>query len=295
MDGGRYDAPAFRNTHLTLPALDEDTVQQPESLYSRSALQINATIKCVSAAHSLLDCFTEVPTETLQKSPNVVFARAIYALLILLKADYAVGTDAEGLGVVLDSESLKVDYYLNIVIDRTTQAVGSQKCRIPSHWLFIFKSKVKTWHDEHQQWRQKGRHRKRASGPPSGPPSGTGTGPGSSMNDPQSTMMDPHDAATSTQTMPSSSSAPGTGQLPNFELNNTYPNWQANNASMPSGTEHAFQPDQIGIPEEPSDFTAAFQNGDLYFWNNVNDNFGGWIPQGGMYNDMQFGGMNNGF
>lgn len=90
-----YDAPDYRNRYLTLPALDDDCVQ-PETLLSRSALQINATVMCISEAHSLLDLFLQVPIERLQMANNTYYVRAIYALVALLRADYAVGTDAEG-------------------------------------------------------------------------------------------------------------------------------------------------------------------------------------------------------
>ena len=104
MDGGRYDVTEFRNRHLTLPALDDDSVQ-PESLLSRSPLQINATTKCIIEAHAILECFAGISKDTLQKAPNLIFVRAIYALVVLMKADYAVGTDPE-MGEILDSQSL---------------------------------------------------------------------------------------------------------------------------------------------------------------------------------------------
>jgi hypothetical protein len=76
MNGGRYDVTEFRNLHLTLPALDDDSVQ-PESLLSRSALQINATTICIGAAQATLDCFIEVPIEFVQKAPNILFVHAV--------------------------------------------------------------------------------------------------------------------------------------------------------------------------------------------------------------------------
>ncbi|KAF2185739.1 hypothetical protein K469DRAFT_726537 [Zopfia rhizophila CBS 207.26] len=294
MDGGRYDAPDFRNRHLTLPALDDDCIQ-PESLLSRSALQINATIKCISSAHSLLDCFMQLSTERLQKAPNVIFVRAIYALVALLKADYAVGTDAEGIGEVLDSQSLKVDYYLDTIIRKATEAIGPQKCRVPSHWLFVLNHKIKAWHDEHQAWRKEGRNLKRNSPqdrrdhngshiPPDSPSTASGE-----MNPQPTTAAQPlpPPSSTSTDQVPS--------QIPNFGMSNAYPNWPTNSAPLRS-TEPTpgFHADQSGLPTDMSDFLAAFQNGDLYLWNDVNDSFGGWIPQGGsIYSDMQFGSLNN--
>ncbi|KAF2470167.1 uncharacterized protein BDR25DRAFT_226806 [Lindgomyces ingoldianus] len=285
MDGGRYDAPEFKNRHLTLPALDDDCIQ-PETLLSRSALQINATIKCISHAHALLDCFLQVSVENLQKSPNLLFVRAIYALVTLLKADYAVGTDAEGMGEVLDSRSLKIDYYMDTVLRKATEAIGPQKCRVPSHWLFVLNHKLKTWHDEHQAWRKEGRHLKRNpprehKDPneipmPENPPPPFGE---MKSQEPASTQPMPTPAA-------STPGNPSPGQIPTFGMPNAYSTWPANGISITST-------DSTQFPADLTDFSTAFQHGDLYLWNDVNDNFGGWIPQGGsIYSEMQFGGMN---
>ena len=45
------------------------------------------------------------------------------------------------------------------------------------------------------------------------------------------------------------------------------------------------------MPEQQQAFAPDmgdfFQNGDLYLWNDVDQNFGGWIPQGGsMYTEF---------
>jgi hypothetical protein len=82
MDGGKYDAPDFNNRHLTLPALDDGCVQ-PETLLSRSSLQINGTLRVISAAHAACDAFLQFTTSMLQAVPNVVFVRPVYALVVL--------------------------------------------------------------------------------------------------------------------------------------------------------------------------------------------------------------------
>jgi hypothetical protein len=268
MDGGRYDVTEFRNRHLTLPALDDDCVQ-PESLLSRSALQINATTKCIGAAHAILDCFIEIPISRLQKAPNVLFVRAIYALVALMKADYAVGTDAE-MGELLESQSLKVDFYLNTVLEKTSEAKGPQTCRIPTHWTFVLEAKLKSWRDEYMTWREEDRNnKKRKVGE-----NATATTAGN-----QSPMF----------TDPSASNPmaeqQGT-QVPGFALNNSYQTWNPVGANNASGQMNEFTPDM-------GDFTAAFQNGDLYLWNDMTaDSFGGWVPQSGMYSGMEFGSLN---
>jgi hypothetical protein len=70
-----------------------------------------------------------------------------------VKVDYAVGTDAKGLGEVLDSSSLKIDHYLNTTLRMVRDAIGWQECRIPQYWFFIL-GKLKLWHNEHQKWRK---------------------------------------------------------------------------------------------------------------------------------------------
>ncbi|KAL5119608.1 hypothetical protein ACEQ8H_002454 [Pleosporales sp. CAS-2024a] len=275
MDGGRYDVTEFRNRHLTLPALDDDCVQ-PESLLSRSALQINATTKCIGAAHSILDCFISIPIERLQKSANVQFVRAIYALVALMKADYAVGTDAE-MAELLESQSLKVDYYLDTTLARAAEAMGPQKCRIPSHWKFVLEAKLKTWRDEYREWREADRHVKRRK-------MNQGNNNGGDQ------QPSPPFAHPTNNTVPANNSE-HTGSIlntttTNFAMSNSFPSWAPLGGTTATDDPlHDFTPD-VG------DFSAAFENGDLYLWNDMTaDSFGGWMPSSGMYNGMEFGGM----
>lgn len=279
MDGGRYDVTEFRNRHLTLPALDDDCVQ-PESLLSRSALQINATTKCISAAHAILDCFISVSVEQLQKAPNVLFVRAIYALVALMKADYAVGTDPE-MGELLESQSLKVDYYLDAVLSLTTEAMGPQKCRIPSHWTFVLEAKLKSWRDEYRQWREDGGQAKRRKKNAENE-SVTATGTQTPL------FAEPRNNEASNQNQQLQMGAEQQQQqqpstIQNYGMNNAY--WSAGGLPMSTGTDQAAYNDA-------GDFSAAFQNGDLYLWNDMTaDSFGGWIPQSGMYTGLDFGSM----
>lgn len=305
MDGGRYDAPDFRNRHLTLPALDDDCIQ-PETLLSRSALQINATIRCISEAHALLDGFLSFTTDKLQKAPNVLFVRAIYALVGLMKADYAVGTDADGIGEVLDSQSIRVDFYLDSVLRNVERAIGPQKCRVPTHWLFVLNHKLKAWHDEHQQWRKDGKHLKRNSqrNKSADVPINT-TESTQTSYDPLRAAQDPPSGpsmatpASSTTSNSASASNPSSS-LPPAYRGNAFAPWPTTGLALPDDAS-ALSNDQFAFPADSAmsadtampDFSAAFQNGDLYLWNDVNENYGGWIPQGGsIYSDMQFGALN---
>lgn len=281
MDGGRYDVQEFRNRQFTLPALDDDCIQ-PESLLSRSGLQINATTRCIGSAHAILDSWIEVPVDRLQKAPSVLYVRAIYALVALMKVDYAVGTDPD-MGELLDSNSLKVDFYLDTVLERATEAQGPQVCRIPSHWVFILKAKLKTWRDEYQQWRAEGRHLKRRK-------MHHDNGSTAATGNQTPAFAEPKAPEPPTTNPLPQSSLPQSTQLANYGINTTFPTWtpslDTTHPSQHMGDTATFTPD-IG------DISAAFQNGDLYLWNDMTaDSFGGWMPQGGVYGGMDYGSFN---
>jgi hypothetical protein len=302
VDGGRYDAPEFNNRHLTLPALDADCVQ-PETLLSRSALQINGLVKVIDEAHAIMEIFSQYDTYTLQSAPNVIFVRPIYALVALMKADYAIGTDASGIGEVLDSQSLKIDQYLDTCISMTQKAIGPQECRVPQHWLFIL-SKLKEWHDEHQIWR---RDRKYV-------PKFQEAVVRDSMPEPTfvATIRSHASAAavggdTAQQQLPvptSTASAttpyvPSTGM--NFGVGNAFAPWPAsglatdaesgNEQLLAGNTQELPAANQAAFAPSMGDLEMDLQNGPLYLWNPMLDNFTGWMPQDEAMYDAQYGGL----
>jgi hypothetical protein len=212
-----------------------------------------------------------------------------------VKADYAVGTDTEGIGEVLDSGSLKVDYYLDTLIQMTESAVGPQQCRAPEHWLYVLKTKLKAWHVEHQQWRKDRKHRKSSPNNMSAENTQSLTATfvdtarsqdsnSSLPAQPQSTLSAP-DAVMSQQSQ---------HKVPNFGVGTAFAPWPSTGLEiLPSrddrpATVMTASPHDGLAPNDPSsyvtdmgDFSAAFQNGDLYLWDDMTDNFAAWAPQGG--------------
>ncbi|KAF1945888.1 hypothetical protein EJ02DRAFT_500335 [Clathrospora elynae] len=287
MDGGRYDVIEFRNRHVTLPALDDDCVQ-PESLLSRSGLQINATTKCISAAQTMLDCFLEVPIDELRKAPNFLYVRAVYSLVTLMKADYAVGTDAE-MGELLEAQNLKAGYYLDTVLKKTSETMGPQRCRNPSHWNFLLEAKLKSWWDEYQEWRREGRHLKRRK---TRTDDGSNTATATGNQTPTFAEPTPSNAPSMTNPLQQQATP-----MSNFNINNAYSTttpWNSNEMQLDTTTPAQPIGDQTAFTPDMGEFSAAFQNGDLYLWNDMTaDNFGGWVSQGEPYSGMGFGDMNS--
>lgn len=113
---------------------------------------------CISCAQAVLDTTIQMSPAALQRTPGVVFARTVYALVVLLRADYAIGTDPDGMGEFLESNTLKIDYYIDSFMKNIVEAVGPQQCKIPSHWVFIMEEKIMKWHTAHMEWRKEGKH-----------------------------------------------------------------------------------------------------------------------------------------
>jgi hypothetical protein len=235
----------------------------------------------------MLDLFIAVPISELRKSPNVLYVRAVYSLVTLMKAEYAVGTDEE-MSELLESQSLKVGYYLDTVLKITSEAMGPQKCRNPSHWNFLLEAKLKSWWDEYQEWRKEGRHLKRRKAN-TRDESSTATG------DQTPAFAEPNPRPVLPGIFPSqANSQPPQRQYSMGSAYATPAPWNTNDLQLDATTPAQSIGDQTGFTPDMGEFSAAFQNGDLYLWNDMTaDNFGGWVPQSGPYSGMGFGGMNN--
>jgi hypothetical protein len=208
-----------------------------------------------------------------------------------MKAEYAVGTD-EDMSELLESQSLKVKYYLDTVLKRTSEAIGPQKCRNPSHWNFLLEAKLKSWWDEYQEWRKEGRHLKRRK-------KNTHNESDTATGNQTPAFAEPNSQPAMSAMNQSQSSSQQTHALPipNYSMGRAYAaptSWNTNDLHLDTTTSAQAIGDQTGYTPDMGDFSAAFQNGDLYLWNDVTaDNFGGWAPQSGPYSDMGFGGMNS--
>lgn len=284
MDGGRYDVIEFQNRFVSLPALEDESVQ-PESLLSRTALQINATTKCVGAAKTILDCFAEVPLEKMRKAPNALYLRAVYSLVVLMKIDYALGTD-ENMNELFENQGLNVSSYLNMVLKKTAESTGSHKCRNPTYWNFLLEAKLKTWWDEYQEWRKDGRHLKRRK---LNAQSSKATAPGNQVPRFVDAGDYNHDMASAPQTQ--SPPLQQATSLADFSMTaTTCPAWSVNNPPLDTTVSTQPMAEPTTFTPDMEDFTAAFQNGDLYLWNDLSvDSFNGWSTQVAPYHGMNYG------
>ncbi|MCJ1400807.1 hypothetical protein MMC11_004015 [Xylographa trunciseda] len=145
MDGGHHDVELFKKRYFSLPTSDDD---KSTPLTHLSAIQVNATMKCIGASQALLNTFLQTETDNMRTFPNAFYVRAIYSIVVLLKISFTISTT--GLGQLIDSTSLKIDHYTDQMTQRFADAAGPMRnCRVPNKWLPILK-RLKEWHEHHK-------------------------------------------------------------------------------------------------------------------------------------------------
>jgi hypothetical protein len=76
--------------------------------------------------------------------------------------------------------------------------------------------------------------------------------------------------------------------LPGIDIRPSAATWPSTQLALTNDvTQSSFVSDQPATSTDMSDFTMAFEQGDLYFWNDA-AGIVDWTQQGDMYNDLGF-------
>lgn len=114
------------NIHIHEVAMhvdSENDTSDPENEGSRprplplSAAQINSLTICLSSIHQALDATISINPSELLAIPTIGLARTAYSAVSLIKLYSFISSPESGDGHVLDLDSLKVDYYLDTIVE----------------------------------------------------------------------------------------------------------------------------------------------------------------------------------
>lgn len=107
---------------------------------------ITALHNCRSSAQGVLDAFLSYPLEIALILPPILYAtRAIYALIILIKLDFATGTPGSRLSKALSVEQLRVGEYLDRMTKMSGRLAKLDENNAQSRILLIV-PKLKEWY-----------------------------------------------------------------------------------------------------------------------------------------------------
>lgn len=109
--------------------------------------QMNSLQACVRAAHGILEAMLNFDGKTITALPMLLyFVRCVYAVVILIKMHVAVCIPNSELGKLFRAEDLRVEHYLNGLIDHIS-TVARQRAIRPNKVIRILKV-LRDWFEE---------------------------------------------------------------------------------------------------------------------------------------------------
>ncbi|KAI9680949.1 MAG: hypothetical protein M1829_001029 [Trizodia sp. TS-e1964] len=117
-------------------------VGHPEGTLTR--YHVNALSTCLTSIHGVFDTFLSFGPETMRILPVFNFVRVAYAVVVLIKMHSASIAPRSELGKVFRPEDLKVEYYLDLLLDRFRIAAQDDKSKAASKFSMILVM-FKTW------------------------------------------------------------------------------------------------------------------------------------------------------
>lgn len=105
---------------------------------------ISALTTCLTSIHGIFDTFLALPTETVRNLPVFHFVRVAYACVLLIRMYYAATTADAEFGKVISKEDLRVEYYLDNLLEVFRAAAEHEKSRPAQKFLMLIVM-LKTW------------------------------------------------------------------------------------------------------------------------------------------------------
>jgi hypothetical protein len=105
---------------------------------------IDSLTICLDSIHKAFDAFIEMPLSTLRALPTLFFVRNSYAAVALVKMYTAVSAKGSKFGSVFKPKDLKVEYYLDKLVEIMQKAAEGNQSRVAQKFSFIL-SMLRNW------------------------------------------------------------------------------------------------------------------------------------------------------
>lgn len=106
---------------------------------------IEDTTACISHIHSLLDILLGMSIGDLRSLPVFTYVRMIYSIVVLTKLYISSKSPQSKIGAVINSNSLRLDFYLDAIINMMEEAAGPMECRAPLVFMTL-SNWIRTWY-----------------------------------------------------------------------------------------------------------------------------------------------------
>lgn len=133
-------------------ALGGETNKKP--LDALTPAHISALSTCLSSIDGILETFLSLEISTIRTLPIFHFVRVAYAVVVLIKMYFAAAAPSGELGKVIDKDNMKVEVYLDDLLEKFKEAATGDKSR-PSAKFMMVLVMLKTWfHRQRENRRQ---------------------------------------------------------------------------------------------------------------------------------------------
>ncbi|CAG8982669.1 hypothetical protein HYALB_00006067 [Hymenoscyphus albidus] len=125
-------------TEETLAGLGEREVDKLTTAH------IDALSTCLMSIDGILESFLKFDVETSRCLPVYNFIRVAYAVVVLIKMYFAAATPNSELGKVINKDHMKVEHYLDTLVDTFRKSAADDKSRPSAKFLMVLLM-LKTW------------------------------------------------------------------------------------------------------------------------------------------------------
>lgn len=154
------------------PPFTEETLRGGAALKRESATPLTPThiaalSTCLTSIDGIFTSFLCLEIDVIRSLPVMHFVRIAYAVVVLIKMYFAAAIPGSELGKVIDKDNMKVEYYLDGLLEHFRSTAADDKSRPASKFLMVL-IMLKTWF--HRQRSHKRPSENGSQGPqPSGP------------------------------------------------------------------------------------------------------------------------------
>lgn len=134
-----------------LPFTEESLKSASNTSDTLSQNQMAALEACLKAAHGILSTMLSYEMSTVKSLPMLLFfVRCVYAIVILIKMHVAVCTPNSELGKMMKPDDLRVDYYLDRLINLFAYVSKDGEDFKPHPKILHILSVLKEWFNHHK-------------------------------------------------------------------------------------------------------------------------------------------------
>lgn len=109
-----------------------------------SAAHINALSACLTAIDGILNTFLSMDVLSIRCLPVFNFMRVAYAVVILIKMYFSASSPGSEMGRVIHKDNMRVEYYLETLLDKFRATAADNKCRPAAKFLVVL-AMLRSW------------------------------------------------------------------------------------------------------------------------------------------------------